>query len=510
MTTPTSPVEMDYTNRDFDSIRTFLISAARGFMPEWVTVGEPSDFGTLLIELFAYVGDVTNYYIDRVAAEPFLASAVRRQSVLGIAQMLGYNPIPQQAATGVVTFSITDTTAYPTTASLVIPSGTVVQTPATESTAAVSFETIGTAVLGGAVRSVNVGAQEGRTVSTEWLAVSNGAPLQEYVLRYQGVIHRSLTLTVAETDQSSDTTGNTFVQASQVWSFVDNLTDTDPDASVYTTYIDDQEFTHVVFGDNVAGRIPPSGAQMTVAYRYGSGAVGNVAPTQINVISPPITSVAITNAASFTGGADNESIDSMRHGIPRASKIRDRAITLKDFADLAFQVPGIGKATATGAFYTQVKVYIAPVGGGYPGVDLLNQVGSYLGDRTLVGSTIEMHPTDPTDYIYTRVVVNMIVHVLPQYGQLTVVNAVKQAVQGVFSFDNPDIDFGALVSRGEVFHAALNVTGVDWIELTQLLPLDDAGNPVGTAQIQDVQVAATRIPVLQAGDTTITGQGGLT
>jgi hypothetical protein len=509
MTTPTSPVEMDYTNRDFDSIRTFLVSAARGFMPEWITVGEPADFGTLLIELYAYVGDTLNYYIDRVAAEPFLASAVRRQSILGIAQMLGYNPITQQAATGVVAFSLTDLSQY-LTSTLVIPAGTVVQTPASESTGAISFETIGTAVLGNGVTTVNVGAQEGRTVPIEWLAISNGAPLQEYVLRYQGVIHRSLTLTVQETDQVADPTSATPQALAQQWTFVDNLVDTDPDASVFTTYIDDQQFTHVVFGDNVAGRIPPTGATIQVSYRYGAGAIGNVAPSQISVISPPITFVAVNNVAAFSGGADNESIDSMRHGIPRASKIKNRAITLVDFADLAFQVPGVGKATATGAFYTQVKVYIAPVGGGYPSTDLLNQVKSYLLDRTLVGTTVEMHPVNSLDYIYTRVKVTMIVHVLPQYGQLTVVNAVKQAVQGVFSFDNPNIDFGSLVSRGEVFHAAINVTGVDWIELTQMVPLDDAGNPVGTATIQDVQMAATRIPTALDADLTITGTGGLT
>src|SRR5262245_18334029 len=98
---PSAPVEMDYTNRDYDSILTFLVSAARGFMPEWVTVGDPGDMGTLLLEMYAYVGDILNYYIDRCAAEPFLVTAQRRQSVLGIADMLGYTPVAQQAASGI-------------------------------------------------------------------------------------------------------------------------------------------------------------------------------------------------------------------------------------------------------------------------------------------------------------------------------------------------------------------------------------------------------------------------
>lgn len=498
-----TPLELDYTNRDYDSILTFLVSAARGFMPEWVTVGEPADFGTLLLELYAYMGDVTNYYIDRVAAEPFLASAVRRQSILGIADMLGYSPIAQQAAMGVVTFTLTDNAAYVDTDpanGLVIPGSTVVQTPSSDSATQVSFETLTSVVLYGTTRSATTGAQEGRTVPIEYLAISNGAPMQEYVLRYQGAIHRSLSLYIQETGGSD---------LGLLWSYVDNLIDADPDASVYTTYIDDQQFTHVVFGDNVAGRIPPTGAQITVNYRYGQGALGNVVKSQISVISPPITNVVVTNGAAFTGGADNESIDSMRHSIPRAAKIRDRAVTLQDFADLALQVPGVAKAVAQGEFYTQVKVYIAPVGGGYPGTDLLNQVEIYLTDRSLVGTTVEMHPIDATDPIYTYVAVSMVIHVLPQYGQATVLNNVQQAIVTIFSFDNPEIDFGCLISRGEVYHDALNVTGVDWIELTQLVPLDDNGLPIGTATVQDIQARPTRIPISDVGHMTFTVQGGL-
>ena len=41
-------------------------------MPEWETAGEASDFGTLLMELFAYMGDVMHFYIDRTASEAFL------------------------------------------------------------------------------------------------------------------------------------------------------------------------------------------------------------------------------------------------------------------------------------------------------------------------------------------------------------------------------------------------------------------------------------------------------
>ena len=157
-------------------------------------------------------------------------------------------------------------------------------------------------------------------------------------------------------------------------------------------------------------------------------------------------------------------------------------------------------------YYTQVKVYIAPVGGGYPTQDLLDRVDAYLQSVSLVGTTVEVHPFDSTDIIYTHVKVGLTVHVLAQYGQLTVVNAVTAAITQLFSFDN--MNFGILVSRGEVYHTCLNVTGVDWIELDMLQPLDDAGAPVAPV-VQDIQAAPTRIPISIGSDITVTGEGGL-
>ena len=36
-----------------------------------------------------------------------------------------------------------------------------------------------------------------------------------------------------------------------------------------------RSYTHVVFGDNASGRIPPVNAEIFVSYRYGVGAAAN-------------------------------------------------------------------------------------------------------------------------------------------------------------------------------------------------------------------------------------------
>jgi hypothetical protein len=188
-----TPIEMDYTNRDYDSIRMFLVTTARTVMPDWATAGEVGDFGTLLLEMFSVVGDGLNYYIDRVGAEPFLQTAVRRQSLLAIADLLGYVPVAQQAATVVVTFTLDDTKYLDTY--VTIPAGTVVQTKGDKNVGIPPclFEVAGPVTLGIAVRTATAGATEGRTVNGEFVGSSNGAPLQDFMLTNIGVIERSST-----------------------------------------------------------------------------------------------------------------------------------------------------------------------------------------------------------------------------------------------------------------------------------------------------------------------------
>ena len=46
-----------------------------------------------------------------------------------------------------------------------------------------------------------------------------------------------------------------------------------------------------------------------------------------------------------------------------AARIKNRAVTLNDYADLAMQVPGVAKSVAYGTVYTAVHVRIAPTAG---------------------------------------------------------------------------------------------------------------------------------------------------
>jgi hypothetical protein len=88
-----SPINssIDYTSRDYASLREDLIKSVQARIPDW-TGNDPSDFGLAVVESFAYLGDLLSYYIDRAANEAFLSTATQRQNIVNIASTLGYTP----------------------------------------------------------------------------------------------------------------------------------------------------------------------------------------------------------------------------------------------------------------------------------------------------------------------------------------------------------------------------------------------------------------------------------
>jgi len=117
------PVSVDYTSKDFDALRIRLIALVRSVFPDW-TDFEVAGFGNILIEMYAFVGDVLTFYQDNLARESRLVTATQRKNVMALARMLGYRLHGAQAATAEVTFTL----ARVPSADVVIRAGTFVRT----------------------------------------------------------------------------------------------------------------------------------------------------------------------------------------------------------------------------------------------------------------------------------------------------------------------------------------------------------------------------------------------
>ncbi|WP_255954228.1 putative baseplate assembly protein [Streptomyces odontomachi] len=85
---PAAPV-IDYTARDYATIRRLLLDRLALTTPDWVE-RNPADLGMTLVELLAYTGDRISYQQDAVATEAYLDTARRRVSVRRHVRLIDY------------------------------------------------------------------------------------------------------------------------------------------------------------------------------------------------------------------------------------------------------------------------------------------------------------------------------------------------------------------------------------------------------------------------------------
>lgn len=476
MTTTQGLQPFDYTSRDYASVKADLIDRIPSLLPEW-TSRSPSDFGMVLIDLFAYSVDKVNYYGDRIANEAFLATATQRRSVLAIAQMLDYTPHGPTAASVTMQFTI-DAGA----GSTLIPAGTQVSTVGTSTQEPIVFETAEDVTIA-AGDTDTVGATQGETVTDEAVATSDGSVDQSYPLFQTPVIDDSVTVYVDE-------------GAGEVlWTQLAHLIDATNNQKAYSLYSDEDGVVHVVFGDGANGKIPALGADITATYRVGGGSSGNVGTGTITLAVGTLSGVTvITNTGAATGGADPETLDEIRIAAPQSIKAIDRAVTLADYATLAKAITGVALAKAVGTSSTAVTVYVAPVGGGAPTTGLKNLVAAYLAEKKMFSTTITM--ADPT---YTGIDISMNLVVLSQYNRTAVSLAVEDALNALL--DMSANEFGQYIALSDVYNAVLAVEGVDRVTITILCT-------TAAATLGDVDLGDNVIP--EPGTYSVTATGGLT
>jgi hypothetical protein len=66
-------VPIDYTHREFNSIRDDLIQIAERFYPDTFQDFSEGSFGAMMVDAVAYVGDQLSFYLDYNINETFLS-----------------------------------------------------------------------------------------------------------------------------------------------------------------------------------------------------------------------------------------------------------------------------------------------------------------------------------------------------------------------------------------------------------------------------------------------------
>jgi len=83
-------VPIDYTSREFESIRRDLIDLASRFYPDSFQDFSEGSFGAMMIDSVAYVGDQLSLYLDYNVNEAFLDTSYQLSNIMRHGRVLGY------------------------------------------------------------------------------------------------------------------------------------------------------------------------------------------------------------------------------------------------------------------------------------------------------------------------------------------------------------------------------------------------------------------------------------
>ncbi|MEV6309999.1 baseplate J/gp47 family protein [Streptomyces sp. NPDC051840] len=501
-----SVTQIDYTSRDFTGYRESLLQYATQLLPEW-TSRSPADFGVVMVELFAYMGDIISFYQDRIADEAFLATATQRSSVIAIAQQLGYQPQTAIPATGQVAFSpapglvapytlepgtqvITEyipsldrPISYELATSVTVPAYT---TPVPQAVGlVVEGRTQGERTL--ALYPASSG-ETGTTVRVEDIGTSDGTQSQVFALAQSPVLLDTVRLFL------DDGTGG------EEWTRVkDFLLARDSDLT-FVAETDDQGVTRIVLGDGTTGAIPPTGIRLAAAYRTGGGSYGNLPQGSITDLADAIPGVVVAGSAPMSGGADVEPIDQIRTNAPRLFRTQGRAVSAQDYADLALAVAGVADARAVVRASSAVTIYVIGPNNMVPSEGQRDAVAQYVQERALSGVVVNVVNGSLIPVNLGTATEPVLLSVLPRYRRDTVKLAVQRAIQEVFT--PPETTFSSRISISHVYRAVQEVPGVAWAVI-QVMARSDLPQS-GTA---DVICRDNEIPIV--GAINITASGGV-
>jgi hypothetical protein len=190
---------------------------------------------------------------------------------------------------------------------------------------------------------------EPRTVPPRYRPVLDEGPLSQivdydpYAPSAFAQSHLPLSARTPKVDLTADTS-----PVPEPWEVRADLLQSLPEQAHFVVETEADGTARLRFGDDQNGRRPAVGTSFTATYRIGNGRRGNVgAGAIVHAITGVSQITAIRNPLPATGGVDPEGMEEVRQAAPYAYRRQERAVTPKDYADMAQRHPDVQRAAAT-------------------------------------------------------------------------------------------------------------------------------------------------------------------
>ena len=348
------------TELDFDTIKNNL-KAFLNQQSEFTDYDFEGSGLNILLDILAYNTHYNAYYLNMVANESFLDTAILRDSVISHAKTLGYTPHSTRAS--VATINFTANSATSTSGTLTLPAGFGFLSNQIDSKPYnfVVLEDTTVTKANSTYYFQNLEIYEGQLTTYRFTHNSASNPKQVFTLPDANIDTTTIKV------QVSPSSGNTQLA---VYNLVSDILDVNATSEVYYLQENKSGKYQIYFGNDAVGKSLPDGAIVNVTYLRTNGTAANKANNYVatsgisDSLAESITSFVIDPVSPAAGGAVRESVDDIKFGAAAQFTTQNRLVTVKDYESyLKKNYPSIDSLSVWGGEEenppTYGKVYIS-------------------------------------------------------------------------------------------------------------------------------------------------------
>ena len=322
----TTQKKLDVTELDFDRIKSNL----KTFMKNQTEFTDYDFEGSGLNALLDVLSYNTHYLamnMNMVANESFLDTASTRSAVVSHAKTLGYIPNSPRAPVAFINVTLnnstTDSSAFEELNTATIPIGTVFTTQMDDVNyqfVTVSEHTINK--VDDVLSFTNIPIYEGTYVTNRYTVNNQNVDQKFYLADRNG---DTSTLVVDVFDSATSTSSTTFTLATDT-----TLTSSTSNVFFLQESVDGK--FEIYFGDGITGRALSDGNIVRLRYVVTNKTLANGATSfSTTATISGITNVTVATVSNASGGAEAESIQSIKFNAPLDYAAQGRAVTVNDF-----------------------------------------------------------------------------------------------------------------------------------------------------------------------------------
>ena len=333
---------------------------------------------SILLDTLAYAVHYLSFYLSMTTNESFLDTVQLLKNAIAISKSLGYSPRRMTGANAIISLEIKDAWK-PTNPATVITVPKFTDFTVEGVNFFTTEEYLLTATNNYKFSSVEIRQGIYKTESH----TSDGAVTQTIEIKNAAIDNETLEVWVDGT----------------LWAQSNDLTTITAGTESYSVQLTEDNYVQIIFGDGVLGKVPPIGNTIQIIYTETLGSVTNnyTAFVLNGILSDNYTGtydaskVTVINIEQSSGGADYETLDSIKLNAPKYYASQGRAVTKTDYEAILSQHPLVeslnvfgGETIIENPVFGTVYIAVKPVGSYNLTASQKTTLMSYLGSKNVL------------------------------------------------------------------------------------------------------------------------------